>query len=112
MTLYYFQPDTASKAACTGSCAQTWPPLLFTGTGSPTLEGEIQGTINGKQVTYNGATLSRELEVHPNANGKQVTYNGHPLYTYSGDTGPSQTRGDGFAGKWSVVPPDIAKNAP
>jgi predicted lipoprotein with Yx(FWY)xxD motif len=90
MTLYYFKPDTASKAACTGSCAQTWPPLLFTGTGSPTLEGEIQG----------------------NTNGKQVTYNGHPLYTYSGDTGPNQTSGDGFAGKWYVVPPDIAKNAP
>src|SRR5713101_1153371 len=30
-TLYYFTPDTASKAACSGACAQTWPPLLYTG---------------------------------------------------------------------------------
>src|SRR5213082_484469 len=31
MTLYYFAPDSATKVACTGGCAQAWPPLLFTG---------------------------------------------------------------------------------
>ena len=35
-TLYYFTPDTATKTACTGSCAQNWPPLLETGSGTPT----------------------------------------------------------------------------
>src|SRR6516165_7024066 len=35
MTLYYFKPDTAATSACTGACAGNWPPLLFTGTGSP-----------------------------------------------------------------------------
>src|SRR6266567_6412171 len=35
-TLYYFTPDTATKAACTGGCAQTWTPLLATGSGTPT----------------------------------------------------------------------------
>src|SRR2546425_10194508 len=35
MTLYYFKPDTATKTACTGACAGNWPPLLFTGTGTP-----------------------------------------------------------------------------
>src|SRR5579859_6907402 len=30
MTLYYFKPDTATTAACTGDCASTWPPELAT----------------------------------------------------------------------------------
>jgi predicted lipoprotein with Yx(FWY)xxD motif len=43
LTLYYFTPDTASKTVCTGSCAQTWPPLLFTGTGKPTASTALPG---------------------------------------------------------------------
>jgi len=39
MTLYYFTPDTITKAACTGSCAETWPPLLFANSGAPTAAG-------------------------------------------------------------------------
>jgi predicted lipoprotein with Yx(FWY)xxD motif len=96
MTLYYFKPDTASKTACTGGCAQAWPPLLFVGTGKPQAN----------------PTLSGELEIYPNANGKQIIYNDHPLYTYGGDSGPGQTSGEGILGKWFVVTPDIAKNAP
>lgn len=95
-TLYYFTPDTASKTVCTGSCAQTWPPLLFTGTGKPTAS----------------TTLPGELEVYQNANGKQVIYNDHPLYTYSGDSAPGQTNGEGLFGKWFVATPDLAKNKP
>src|ERR1700693_2951761 len=26
LTLYYFTADTATKVACTGGCATTWPP--------------------------------------------------------------------------------------
>jgi predicted lipoprotein with Yx(FWY)xxD motif len=96
MTLYYFKPDTASKTACTGGCASTWPPLLFTGTGSPQAATKLPG----------------ELEVYPNANGKQVIYNDHPLYTYGGDTAPGQINGQGIGSKWFVVPLDIPKNAP
>jgi predicted lipoprotein with Yx(FWY)xxD motif len=87
MTLYYFTADTATKAACTGTCAGIWPPLLFTGTGSPTSASPLSGT----------------LSVVTDANGKQVKYNGHPLYTYSKDTAPGQTNGEGFKGKWFVA---------
>src|SRR6266567_686362 len=45
-TLYYFAPDTATKAACTGVCAQKWPPLLFTGSGSPTAASSLSGTLS------------------------------------------------------------------
>ncbi len=87
MTLYYFTADTATKAACTGTCAGIWPPLLFTGTGSPTSASPLSGT----------------LSVVTDANGKQVEYNGHPLYRYSKDTAPGQTNGVGFKGKWFVA---------
>lgn len=94
MTLYYFTPDTSTKAACTGGCASSWPPLLFTGSGSPTASVKLPGS----------------LEVYANANGKQITYNDHPLYTFSGDTAPGQTNGNGVGGKWFVATIDLAKN--
>lgn len=95
-TLYYFTPDTASKTACTSSCAQAWPPLLFTGAGKPTASTALPGT----------------LAVFQNANGNQVIYNEHPLYTYSGDSASGQTNGQGVGGKWFVATPDLAKNKP
>jgi predicted lipoprotein with Yx(FWY)xxD motif len=87
MTLYYLKSDTATKTACTGTCAGLWPPLLFTGTGSPTSATTLPGT----------------LTVFSDANGQQVEYNGHQLYTYSGDTAPGQTNGEGFKGVWFVA---------
>ncbi len=91
LTLYYFTADTATKAACTGTCAGIWPPLFFTGTGLPTSASPLSGT----------------LRVVTDANGKQVEYNGHPLYTYSKDTAPGQTNGEGFKGKWFVATPNL-----
>ena len=92
MTLYYFIPDTATKAACTGTCAGIWPPLLFAGTGSPTSVTTLPGT----------------LSVVTDTNGQQVEYNGHPLYTYSKDTALGQTNGEGFKGKWFVATPTLS----
>jgi predicted lipoprotein with Yx(FWY)xxD motif len=87
MTLYYFKLDTATTAACTGACTGNWPPILFTGSGSPTSATTLPGT----------------LSVVTDANGKQVEYNGHPLYRYSQDTAPGQTNGEGVGGKWFVA---------
>ena len=42
-TRYYFTPDTASKMVCTGSCAQTWPALLFSGSGKPAASTRLLG---------------------------------------------------------------------
>ncbi len=83
MTLYTFAPDTTTTAACTGSCASNWPPLLSTGSGTPT-----------------GAT---GLTAVKDANGQQVQENGHFLYTYSGDSAAGQTNGEGIGGKWFVA---------
>ena len=90
-TLYYFTPDSATKAACTGACAQTWPPLIFTGSGTPASSTSLSGT----------------LSVLTGANGSQVEYNGHLLYIYSGDTASGQTNGEGLFGKWFVATPNL-----
>ena len=92
MTLYYFTADSATQSACSGGCAQMWPPLLSTGSGAPT----------------SSTTLAGKLSVQMDANGNQVEYNGHPLYTFSGDTAPGQTNGDGLFGKWFVATPNLA----
>ncbi len=95
MTLYYFKPDTATTSACTGGCASTWPPLLATGSGSPSTTGTLPGTLSA--VTT--------------GNGNQIEYNGHLLYTFSGDTAPGQTNGEGIGGKWFVCTPDLAASS-
>lgn len=94
LTLYYFKPDSATSATCTGGCATTWPPLIATSdnpTSNPALPGQL-GVLNGP-------------------NGKQVLYNGHPLYAYSGDANPADANGQGIAGKWFAATPDLAKAA-
>src|SRR5260221_132805 len=90
-TLYYFTPDTPAKVACTAACAQTWPPLLYTGSGT----------------ALGDASLSGPLSALTDANGNQVQYNGHLLYNYSGDTAAGQTNGEGLFGKWFVCTPGL-----
>ncbi|HEV2456735.1 MAG TPA: hypothetical protein VGS80_00095, partial [Ktedonobacterales bacterium] len=87
MTLYYRTTDTASSSTCTGACANTWPPLLTAS--APTTASPLSGTLSA---------LS-------DANGTQVTYNGHLLYTYSGDSKPGDTYGEGVGGVWLVATP-------
>jgi predicted lipoprotein with Yx(FWY)xxD motif len=91
MTLYYRTSDVPPSTVCSGGCASAWPPLVVSGSGAPT----------------SAASLSGKLTVVADANGKQVEYNGHPLYTYSGDTGPGQTTGEGVAGVWHVCTPSL-----
>lgn len=94
MTLYYFTPDTPSKVACTGRCAQIWPPLL-----APSGQAAAESGISG-QVS----TVKTDL-------GLQVEYNGHPLYTYVKDTQPGQATGQGVGGKWFVATPGLGASA-
>ena len=92
LTLYYFTPDTPTKVTCTDGCAKVWPPLLFTGSGTP----------------LGDASLTGPLSVLNGTNGNQVEYNGHLLYLYSKDTAPGQTNGAGLFGKWFVCTPSLA----
>lgn len=92
LTLYYFTADLATQSACSSNCAQMWPPLLFAGSGGPT----------------SSTSLTGKLSVQTDANGNQVEYNGHPLYTFSGDTAPGQSNGEGLFGMWFVATPNLA----
>jgi len=76
-TLYYFTPDTATTSACTGSCADNWPPLLVT-SGTPTSATTLPGKLSAQTTT----------------NGNQVAYNGHFLYTFAADSGPDRQSPD------------------
>jgi len=86
-TLYWFAPDTPAKSVCNGSCAVYWPPVRGPLTAGAGVHGHL-GTIK----RADGST--------------QETYNGHPLYTYVGDSGPGQARGNNLdlnGGLWHIV---------
>jgi len=86
-TLYWFAPDTPTASACTGSCAVYWPPV----TGSPHAGPGVTGPLG--TITRPGGAV-------------QATYDGHPLYTYIGDSGPRQARGNDLdlnGGLWYEV---------
>jgi predicted lipoprotein with Yx(FWY)xxD motif len=89
-TLYLFEKDRNGMSACSGACAQYWPPL----------------TTTRKPVARGGARASM-LGTTKRADGKlQVTYAGHPLYTFKLDAKKGQTRGEGsdnFGAEWYVV---------
>lgn len=87
LTLYWFAPDTPTTSTCTGSCAAYWPPV----TGSPKAGPGVTGKL-GTIKKPGGAV--------------QATYDGHPLYTYIGDSGPRQARGNNLdlnGGLWYEV---------
>lgn len=84
-TLYRLSTDSANHSVCTGACAQTWPPLLVTGGGSP---------MAGSGVSGLGEIQS--------SGGEQVTYHGMPLYTFSGDSGPGQANGQDVKDTWGT----------
>src|SRR5262245_9534705 len=65
-TLYLFRKDTNDKSACSGSCAQFWPPLLTRS--KPTAGPGVRASLLGTTKRSNGSM--------------QVTYNRHPLYGF------------------------------
>jgi len=91
LTLYYRTTDKPPSKVCSGGCAGAWPPLLFTGSGTPGSSARLPG----------------KLTAVVDANGNQVEYNGHPLYTFASDTAPGQTNGEGVGGIWFVAAPAL-----
>lgn len=96
MTVYLFEGDHGSSSACTGACAQAWPPVTTAGAASA-------GT---------GATAA-DLGTIARADGTtQVTYRGHPLYFYVKDKDNGDAYGQGvnaFGAGWYVLKPSGAK---
>src|SRR5260370_17790166 len=67
-TLYYLIADTAAKPASTGTCAQTSPPLLFTGSGTPTTSTSLPSppsTLTDTQATQSAFRFSLRCTYPP-----------------------------------------------
>jgi predicted lipoprotein with Yx(FWY)xxD motif len=90
--VYLWAKDGKDSSACSGACAGAWPPVTTTGA-----------------VTASGSVNKADLSTITRSGGaKQVVYDGHPLYYFSGDSGPGQVNGqgsDGFGAKWWLVDP-------
>jgi predicted lipoprotein with Yx(FWY)xxD motif len=87
MSLYLFTDDTAEMSACTGDCAENWPPVVGEASAGDGVDASLLGTVARDDGTM------------------QVTYNGHPLYWYAADAAPGDTMGQGAGEKWYLVTP-------
>ena len=91
-TVYQFANDHDGMSTCTGQCATVWPPVVA----PDTLPSSLQG------VTGQLGSTTRD------DGSKQLTVAGHPVYTFTGDSGPGQTNGQGIVlngGLWTAVLP-------
>lgn len=91
--IYRFDRDSHQppSTACTGSCTDTWPPVLI-GNQPPDLEG-VDAALVGSFV-------------RPDDGQRQLTLAGWPLYRHAGDDGGlSSTYGNGDDNAWFVVAP-------
>jgi predicted lipoprotein with Yx(FWY)xxD motif len=87
-TLYVFANDTEGESACTGACAEAWPPLVVEGV--PVVGAGVGGEVS---------TIERD------DGATQVAVDGHALYRFAGDSAPGDENGQGVAGLWNVAGP-------
>ena len=91
-SLYLLTADKAGKSNCTGTCTNTWLPLLTSARPTAAQNSGLNPKLLG--------TTKRSSRV------LQATYNGHPLYTFARDKSAAQINGEGanqFGGHWYVV---------
>jgi predicted lipoprotein with Yx(FWY)xxD motif len=89
-TVYLFKGDVGTRSACSGACAQSWPPLL----------------AHGRPRIGSGANASLLGTVRRSDGTLQVTYNSHPLYRFAQDRKPGDFAGQGltaFGARWFTV---------
>jgi predicted lipoprotein with Yx(FWY)xxD motif len=88
MTLYHLSGEFNGKFICTSTaCLGVWHPLIASAGSEPSGEVGSLGTVKRPEGTM------------------QVTYKGTPLYTFTGDQQPGETKGQGIkdVGTWSVI---------
>lgn len=90
-TVYLFEKDHRGngKSACSGACAQTWPPVTTTG------QWKAAGGVKAAKLTM----------IKRSDGTKQLAYNGWPLYRFSLDA-RGTTKGQGlkaFGAEWYTM---------
>ncbi len=96
-------PNTTSTTAA-GSTPTSSGGRYGNGGTTPTVSS------SGSLIQTAMATVSGKSEtILTNAQGRTLYYRttDRPLYTFSGDTAPGQTTGEGFGGIWHVVTPSL-----
>jgi predicted lipoprotein with Yx(FWY)xxD motif len=91
-TLYEFTHDRGPHNSCVSirECSGTWPPY----------------TTSGRPSAGPGVPASLLSSIRIRGGKTQVTYAGHPLYLYTGDSGPGETSYVGenaFGGRWYAL---------
>ncbi|MFC3572527.1 SCO0930 family lipoprotein [Streptomyces yaanensis] len=92
MTVYRFLKDKAwpkPVSNCVGACLEKWPAV------EPVDINNTKGIVKKGFMSF----------TRPDG-GKQQTINCWPIYTFSGDTAPGDTNGQGVGGTWYAVSPD------
>ena len=88
-TLYFFTRDVAGDSKCTGGCLNSWPVFYQ------------------EQVSVSPGLLSSDFGTITRDDGKkQTTYKGWPLYYFSSDANPGDTKGEGVNKVWFIARPD------
>lgn len=90
-TLYFLDVDTPTGGTCTDGCLSIWP--IF----APNAQAQASGSIT--------------IITRSDGNGRQFASQNHPLYTFTGDSGPDQAFGDNFpefGGHWHIARPAAA----
>ncbi|ANJ59108.1 COG4315 family predicted lipoprotein [Pseudomonas silesiensis] len=82
MTLYTFDNDAGGKSACTGKCAENWPPLKATEAD----KAEGKWSI----IKRDDGTM-------------QWAFDGKPLYYFVQDKKPGDMTGDKKMDKWHIL---------
>jgi predicted lipoprotein with Yx(FWY)xxD motif len=90
-TLYRYTLDRRGVNKCTSNpaCKALWLQLLVKTGVKPTVGGAASAGLVGTIKAKTG--------------WRQVTYAGYPLYTYVGDSGAGQVKGEGYQSQWYVV---------
>jgi predicted lipoprotein with Yx(FWY)xxD motif len=89
-TLYVFTNDAGGESTCYDDCATLWPPVPA----DTPVGGDLDAAMFGSTSRTDGS--------------EQLTVNGQPLYTYTPDTNPGDTTGQGVGDVWFVVGTDGA----
>jgi predicted lipoprotein with Yx(FWY)xxD motif len=90
-SLYVVEMDSGTTSACTGGCADNWPPLTVAAASDVTAGAGVTGAIG---------TITR-------ADGKlQVTLAGHPLYYFKNDAAAGDVNGQGINDVWYLAGAD------
>ena len=90
-TVYVFANDVDGEPTCVDDCATNWPPLFVPDDAVPALADELDPSL---------------FSVVEHPEGPQLKVGDWPLYYFAGDSGPSQTNGQGISGVWWLVSPD------